>query len=798
MERKRCASKKARMKSLEFVARFPKLVQAAMAFLVMTTMAVPNQATAGNGTEPICVGPLVYISNTGSDDVWVVDIASESVVAVVEVGDDPRGIDITPDNSRVYVANRFDNSVSAIDTTSNTLAQTINLSSSELVTAIEPYDLAVSPDGEWLYVAMKNGGAENGDGTVVIVDLPGGAIVTEVILDRLASPEGIVVTPDGRKVYVAARGAMYAVDVTDPTNPMFLGAFGSAGRELVVSPAGAFVYADDNAVRTADDSAIVTGDSSGERGIAISPDGRFLYSTNENRSVRVVEITMEGGNPVSTFVTNIEDASITQSGSYGVDLNDAGDLGVVSFRFSDAVRFFDPTTNTFIGLPIPMEFTTGEGVVTGSEPKQLVISHGFDCNGNGIFDQCDIADSASPDENDNGIPDECEDLPTATPTPTTPAELCQDAGYYILDAFGGRHHVGIPVEIFGSLFYGRDVAVDMERTLSEASGNTGPKAEELAVLDQFGAVQFVLFPGDAPGQTFYWPEESDPACGNAVDFEMADDDSGFWVLSENGGIFRAGSALPVGEDAQLGSDAADLCNTLGIPFGGEVPRDPGLPTNDGASITAEGFAVVQSGDASAPTGFVVLDSQGGHYIFDGSGNASTDATANSILNPSTVYPFFQGLEIARDIELPVDFDKGATNDPTHGLVIYDGWGGVHPVPVTPTANSRVAFLRNDGLTTVGLPYLQVGFNDPSTPEDESNPAEVGIDVASIFTDIEFCSTGADGVYVLDGFGGVFAFGATRGAPDDVAPIFPAGGPYFFPNRYARDLEATGNFGDIGR
>ena len=194
----------------------------------------------GQHTFAQASGLLVYISNTGSDEVWVVDMDSEAVVAVVSVGNDPRGIDIAPDNSRVYVANRFGNSVSVIDTATNSVVKTIDL---DAVTATEPYDVVVSPDGSQLYVAMKNGGSENGDGTVAVVDLPAGDVVAEAILDSDASPEGIVVTPDGQKVYVAGRGDMYIVDVSTPSSPVFLGTSGDAERELVVSPDGVWVYA---------------------------------------------------------------------------------------------------------------------------------------------------------------------------------------------------------------------------------------------------------------------------------------------------------------------------------------------------------------------------------------------------------------------------------------------------------------------------------------------------------------------------------------------------------------------------
>ena len=381
---------------------------------------------------------------------------------------------------------------------------------------------------------------------------------------------------------------------------------------------------------------------------------------------------------------------------------------------------------------------------------------------------------------------------TPTPTPTTPpptftpAPDCEDSGYYILDSLGGRHAVGADVvKITGSLYYGRDVARDMENVTKDP---TGAPTADLAVLDMFGAVQFVENPANAPAQMFYFPEGSSPTCGYAVDVEMTNDSQGFWVLTEAGGIYRAGTALPGGENAQLGGDAANLCSVLNIPFGGSVPRDGNVGDTTGRGmIKAVGFVVVQGANPANPTGFVVLDSQGGHYIYDGSGATLDDGVTNSILSAGTVYPFFRGLDIARDIEL----HPAGTN--VAGLVIYDGWGGIHPVPVEfDTVNdppqTQVAFLRNMApaqTTTVGLPYIVAGFDDTTGVAGGTGTV---LDVDSIFRDIEFCAaSGGDGVYVMDAYGAVFAFGNTRAAADNVAPRF-TGGPYFWPSKFARDLE----------
>lgn len=384
--------------------------------------------------------------------------------------------------------------------------------------------------------------------------------------------------------------------------------------------------------------------------------------------------------------------------------------------------------------------------------------------------------------------------PTNTPTEATTPIPCEDTGYHILDSFGGRHSVGDPAGIEGTLYFGHDVARDMERAVTGAPASV----PDLAVLDSYGAVRFVQNPEQTPDQGFYFPDIASAPCGFAVDVEIANSNDGFWVLTEQGSIYRAGSALPNGAPADdpLGGDAVNLCTFLGIPFVcpgniGGPERNTGLPCPDDlASVRAVGFVVVQSADPAAPAGYVILDSQGGHYTFDADGNVLDDEVEGSILNEmggatETAYPFWAGLDIGRDIEL---HPAGGS---THGLVIYDGWGGVHPVPVNETANSRVSFLRNEGPSAniVGLPYIKAGFDDPTTPELDESPS---FDVSSVFTDIEFCATGHEGVYVLDRFGGVFAPGATRLSADSSLPMF-TGGPYFHPNLYARDLEAEGLF-----
>lgn len=70
-----------------------------------------------------------YITNFGSNNVSVIDTATNTVIATIPVGSVPLGVVVTPDGSKVYVANSDDNSVSVIATATNTVTATIPVGS---------------------------------------------------------------------------------------------------------------------------------------------------------------------------------------------------------------------------------------------------------------------------------------------------------------------------------------------------------------------------------------------------------------------------------------------------------------------------------------------------------------------------------------------------------------------------------------------------------------------------------------------------------------------------------------------
>lgn len=107
---------------------------------VVKTILVETNAigTTLTGVAVTPDGKYVYLSNQGSNSVAVVDTASNTVVNTVLVGTSPSGVAVTPDGKHVYVANQGSNSVSVIKTASNTVVTTVPVAGPSAISIIPP------------------------------------------------------------------------------------------------------------------------------------------------------------------------------------------------------------------------------------------------------------------------------------------------------------------------------------------------------------------------------------------------------------------------------------------------------------------------------------------------------------------------------------------------------------------------------------------------------------------------------------------------------------------------------------
>ena len=83
--------------------------------------------------------PFAYITNSGSNNVSVIDTATNTVKATVSVGYNPLGVAVTPDGTKIYVVNEYNNTLSVINTATNNITSTVNVGN-------DPWGIAVTPD----------------------------------------------------------------------------------------------------------------------------------------------------------------------------------------------------------------------------------------------------------------------------------------------------------------------------------------------------------------------------------------------------------------------------------------------------------------------------------------------------------------------------------------------------------------------------------------------------------------------------------------------------------------------------
>lgn len=141
----------------------------------------------------------LFVSNERSGTVQIIDTTTDRVVATARIADRPRGLAVSPDGSKLYVAvswwrdgNRPRTGKERIAALDAKTLKTVR----DYTAGTDPECVAVSPDGQRLYLSNEDAG------TASIVDVASGKHLATLVVGT--EPEGVTATPDGRWVYVTA------------------------------------------------------------------------------------------------------------------------------------------------------------------------------------------------------------------------------------------------------------------------------------------------------------------------------------------------------------------------------------------------------------------------------------------------------------------------------------------------------------------------------------------------------------------------------------------------------------------
>ncbi|MHA3022321.1 Ig-like domain-containing protein [Mycobacterium sp. BMJ-28] len=281
----------------------------------------------GSGSGLVVSNTRAYVSNTGDNTITVIDTQHHTVIGSITLDSQAVGTALTPDGKKLYVATAELDAITVVNTATNAITSYIQ-------TPDRYYDLiTVSPDGKTLYaltddetgatpVATVTKIATATDKVTGSVALPGATVVFDDNFD-VTSFYSLVVTPDSKKVYVitdlapaqegdAAPSALFTF--TGSAKTATLVTQGIYYVESAVSPDGKRLYVNDVdagsvlVFNTATDNLLTSfSNSDGALGsITLNGDGSVLLAVNTDLNAVVVYETTSGAfTPISVVAAGV-------------------------------------------------------------------------------------------------------------------------------------------------------------------------------------------------------------------------------------------------------------------------------------------------------------------------------------------------------------------------------------------------------------------------------------------------------------------------------------------------------------
>ena len=248
---------------------------------------VPNSGTTDfeydSTDEGVAISnDTLYFADTGNDTVAVInaaDLKSNDYEfppqTLINVGQDPENLAVTPDGSQVWVADTGPQTglpslggISVISTATNTVTSRLKLPT-------DPRNIAFSPSGATAYVTTSEG--------VYVINTTKVKVVT--VIRGLGDPEGVAVSPDGKTVYVT-NTVQNVVDVVRAATNRVRDTIkvGDLPWQLALSSDGGTLYVadgDSNAISVIAAASDTVTDTISDPGdpvsLALTPDGSQLW-----------------------------------------------------------------------------------------------------------------------------------------------------------------------------------------------------------------------------------------------------------------------------------------------------------------------------------------------------------------------------------------------------------------------------------------------------------------------------------------------------------------------------------------
>lgn len=269
-------------------------------------------------------------------------------------------------NPKAYVGLFGDGQIAVLDTVTKQVVKKIP------VTA--PDGLIITPDGKKVYVSSTD------TGSVKVITTSDDAIATSI--DVGSKPAGIAVTPDGSRVVVSVGGANEAVIVDTSTDTIVKHVAVAAAHAACITADGRYAYV---ASQATDAPAVVEIDITGDvpaRSMPVDKSPRMLSCTQNT-----IYFTAVGLDAVEMLdvATGKLGTPITSGGSpHDVRASADGKYELVVSQTAGDLEFIDPTSDSVVAnVPTGKlahwitEFNDGSGAYITNEGDNNVVTVDF-------------------------------------------------------------------------------------------------------------------------------------------------------------------------------------------------------------------------------------------------------------------------------------------------------------------------------------------------------------------------------------------------------------------------------------
>lgn len=308
--------------------------------LVLTVLV--SASAAGLATA----GPMAYVGNFKDNTVSVIDTDSDSVVATIPVAAGPHGMGVTPDGRWLYVSSDGSSLLNLIDTTTNRITRTIEVGKA-------PHGVALTPDGQLLLVAV------NGDDRLAFIDTAKQTVVATV---SVAKPHTISIRPDGKVAYVASQAPdHFALVVVDLVNRTVLRtiALDKTPRDLEFGHDGKSLYFTEAGVN-----AVEVLDPSSDKVVAEIPTGVSPHYVNFFRGTKLGMTVVQGPGELLLFdpLTNLPVRTVAVGKQpHWLAVSGDGKTAYVTDEGSNDVTVVDVASGKTTTIPV------------GNQPRKVVV-----------------------------------------------------------------------------------------------------------------------------------------------------------------------------------------------------------------------------------------------------------------------------------------------------------------------------------------------------------------------------------------------------------------------------------------